>query len=384
MLKPYFETELGKLYCGDCLEIMPELEPVDLVLKNSLTNNTKSEIIRHEEKQERSIQDGGGKGVVGAKKSGNQMALPRTAMVNGTDSGLFRSFSSRNKQDNPSFENQIKGQGQEGKRKRQIQGREIKHSLPPTDRKRQMLKLPNNERLGCSPQKRESLRQPAGESSNPLRELPWQLSQKAMVGKTEILCLTDPPYNIFAGRGGGCFGNRKHLVDTGGFTDGGCDYSFLKNFKNWFCFCSLKQLDELLKIASMRERRNLITWCKPNPVPTCNNKYLPDVEYVVHGFSKGRLFGSYKDKSSFSVINCGNKKTKHPNEKPLALILKLITCGSEKGDLILDPFLGSGTTAIACERLNRRWIGIEISKEYCEIAKKRISKETRQLRFKGF
>lgn len=113
------------------------------------------------------------------------------------------------------------------------------------------------------------------------------------------LVLTDPPYDIHAGSGGGCFGKRKHLVNIGGFTDGGCNYDFLSAFKNWFCFCSLKQLDELLLIASMLERRNLITWGKPNPVPTCNNKYLPDVEYIVHGFSRGRLFGGYADKSSF-------------------------------------------------------------------------------------
>ena len=194
------------------------------------------------------------------------------------------------------------------------------------------------------------------------------------------LVVTDPEYNIHAGLGGGCFGNRPHLVKTGGFTDGGRDHNFLSSYQNWFCFCSLKQLPELLAIATKCVRFNLITWCKPNPVPTCNNKYLPDVEYIVHGFSKGRLFGGYKDKSSFSNIPCGSKKTDHPNEKPLRLIQKLIISGSEKGDLVADFFLGSGTTAVACERLNRKWIGIEISEKYCEIAAKRIELETKQLK----
>lgn len=194
------------------------------------------------------------------------------------------------------------------------------------------------------------------------------------------LVLTDPPYDIHAGKGGGCFGDRKHLVETGGFTDSGCDHSFLNNFKNWFCFCSLKQLNGLLSLASQRNRMHLITWCKPNPVPTCNNKYLPDVEYVVHGFSKGRLFGGYKDKSSFSITNCGNKKTIHPNEKPVELIQKLIISGSQEGDVVIDPFLGSGTTAIACERLNRKWIGIEKEEKYCEIAAKRIKREISQFK----
>ena len=45
---------------------------------------------------------------------------------------------------------------------------------------------------------------------------------------------------------------------------------------------------------------------------------------------------------------------------------------TKEGDIVLDPFIGSGTTAVVCERLNRRWIGIEINPEYCEIAKQRI------------
>ena len=51
---------------------------------------------------------------------------------------------------------------------------------------------------------------------------------------------------------------------------------------------------------------------------------------------------------------------------------------SKKNELFLDPFLGSGTTAVACEKLNRRWIGIEISEKYCEIAKQRIEQEANQ------
>lgn len=76
----------------------------------------------------------------------------------------------------------------------------------------------------------------------------------------------------------------------------------------------------------------------------------------------------------------GNNKEKrvHPNQKPVGLFMAILRDYSKKNDLILDPYLGSGTTAIACERLNRRWIGIEISKEYCDIAVERIKKETAQ------
>lgn len=193
------------------------------------------------------------------------------------------------------------------------------------------------------------------------------------------LVITDPPYLVRAGHGGGVFGERAHLTATGGFTDGGVDYSFLDGFQNWFVCCSLRQLAELLAIAKCRKRHNLITWCKPNPVPTCCNKYLPDVEYIVHGFTKGRLFGDMKVKSCFSVIPCGNKVTKHPNEKPLALIIRLVVLGTKPRDIILDPFCGSGTTCVAAKKLGRRWIGIEIDEKYAAIARRRIQNTPRPL-----
>ena len=65
-------------------------------------------------------------------------------------------------------------------------------------------------------------------------------------------------------------------------------------------------------------------------------------------------------------------KRYHIHQKPIALIEHLLLFLSVENDLVLDPFLGSGTTAVVCEKLNRRWIGIEINSKYCEIAKKRI------------
>lgn len=63
----------------------------------------------------------------------------------------------------------------------------------------------------------------------------------------------------------------------------------------------------------------------------------------------------------------------HPCPKPLGLWEQVLLRGSvNEGDLVLDPFLGSGTTAIACQNLKRNWIGIEISPEYCEVARNRL------------
>lgn len=193
-----------------------------------------------------------------------------------------------------------------------------------------------------------------------------------MLGQFDLL-LTDPPYDVHAGQGGGAFGSRKSIVETGGFTDGGCNYDFLAGFKNWFCFCSRLQLPDLLDVAQGAQRWNLITWCKPNPVPTCNNKYLPDVEFAVHGFSSGRLFGGMEVKSSYAVIPCGNKETEHPNEKPLKLVQKMVLLGTQAGETILDPFAGSGTTGVAAKNLGRKAVLIEREEKYCEIAANRLA-----------
>jgi DNA modification methylase len=67
----------------------------------------------------------------------------------------------------------------------------------------------------------------------------------------------------------------------------------------------------------------------------------------------------------------------HKAQKPLELVMKLIYCSSNEGNVVLDPFLGSGTTAVACERLGRRWIGIEIDERFCEVAKRRLEEELR-------
>lgn len=65
----------------------------------------------------------------------------------------------------------------------------------------------------------------------------------------------------------------------------------------------------------------------------------------------------------------------HPTQKPLALFKYLVRTYTDEGDTVYDPFMGSGTTAKACQDLNRNYICSEISKEYCEIAEKRLKQE---------
>jgi len=93
------------------------------------------------------------------------------------------------------------------------------------------------------------------------------------------------------------------------------------------------------------------------------------------------ILGSFKYPTSIIEFNkIPASLVCHPAQKPVPLMKYLIKTYSNKSETVLDFAIGSGTTAIACEKLNRRWIGIEISEEYCEIAKQRIINETRQLK----
>jgi len=185
--------------------------------------------------------------------------------------------------------------------------------------------------------------------------------------------LTDPPYEIVA-TGGGIGRSRRYLHEIEGFTDCGFDASLLAQFPSWACFCSKAQLCDLIGAAGDR-RWMLVTWNKPNPTPLVNGNYLPDTEYIVHAWAPGRLFGEYRDRARFVVHPCGNADTEHPNEKPLPVVAKIIKLGTQPGETVVDPFMGSGTTLRAAKNLGRRAIGIEIEERYCEIAARRCAQE---------
>ncbi len=187
------------------------------------------------------------------------------------------------------------------------------------------------------------------------------------------LLLTDPPYELTAS-GGGMGAKRKYLADIHQKIDGGFDFQMLNQFDNWFCFCGKEQLPEMFKLVGGK-RWMLVTWNKPNPTPLCNANYLPDTEYIFHCFKSGRLFGEYRDKSRFIVHPVEKNDFDHPCVKPLAVVLKLVALGTLKGETILDPYMGSGTTLRAAKDLGRKAIGIELKEKYCDIAAKRMAQE---------
>ena len=82
-------------------------------------------------------------------------------------------------------------------------------------------------------------------------------------------------------------------------------------------------------------------------------------------------------------VSENNNKRIHPTQKPIALMRKIIVHWTNQNNLILDPFMGSGTTGVACMQTGRKFIGIELDPDYFEIARKRITEATAQMAF-GF
>jgi tRNA/tmRNA/rRNA uracil-C5-methylase (TrmA/RlmC/RlmD family) len=127
-----------------------------------------------------------------------------------------------------------------------------------------------------------------------------------------------------------------------------------------------------------------IIWGMNNfELPTTEYFFVWDKQQTVNNFASAEL--AYTDikcpaKIYHYSIHLHNQTIRqHATQKPVGLIQWCLGFSKTKG-FVLDPFLGSGTTAVACEKLNRRWIGIEISEKYCEIAKSRIKAEADQLK----
>lgn len=116
----------------------------------------------------------------------------------------------------------------------------------------------------------------------------------------------------------------------------------------------------------------MLIWIKNQPVMS-RKDYLSQYELIAYSW-----FGRHKTERSKSknilYYPRPNKSKLHPTQKPVGLIRKIIPDNTSIGDIIYDPFLGSGSTAVACEHLGRKCIGIEIDEEYVSIALERLGK----------
>lgn len=205
------------------------------------------------------------------------------------------------------------------------------------------------------------------------------------------LVVIDPPYDIYINEGKK--GNSKLCKDLIRLNDelkesnlvNGYDLSILDELIrvmkkiNIYIWCNGRQIPTYLKyfVDKHNCKLEIVIWGKTNPMPLYSNKYMGDKEYCLYfrndGYCKPK---NYEDAKTIylSTINVKDKKLyKHPTIKPLPLIRKLIRNSSKENDIVLDCFLGSGTTAVACILENRNYIGFEINKKYYDVALKRIN-----------
>jgi len=224
------------------------------------------------------------------------------------------------------------------------------------------------------------------------------------------LVITDPPYNV----------SGKSKLDLAKNTTGGPWYKMDEKwdmFKDYLAYldftrewtreanrlltktgsmlicCSYHGLGEIL--ISLKELNykilNIIIWRKTNPMPNVTKRTLThSTEFVVWAIkSPGWTFNYYdmkkyaqgkqlRDVWEFPLcqgpqrIKNKSGRAAHPTQKPIELISRIVEMASKKDDVVLDPFLGTGTTAVAADKLQRKWIGIENNPEYVKIAKNRI------------
>lgn len=222
---------------------------------------------------------------------------------------------------------------------------------------------------------------------------------KAMPDNSVDLIVTDPPYEFKDTTGGGAFGTcRGKSASKKGRTyhaeltpiSEGISNEMLEEMcrvckiPNIYLFCNKDQVPQFLNFGISKGLNfDILTWHKPDPTPMCGNKYLSDTEYIIFLRGKGaKVYGTYETKKKWFLQNSNTIDKDiwhHPTIKPLNIIQTLIVNSCEWGGVIFDPFLGSGTTAVAAYKEHRHFIGFEINPEYYNIATRRIDAEKRQL-----
>jgi DNA modification methylase len=213
---------------------------------------------------------------------------------------------------------------------------------------------------------------------------------KEMEDNSIDLIYTDVPYLMQnGGKGAGAFGDRIHKLIREDMHDiiEGFNYKILDDFirvskkVNIFIWCNKQQI---LKIMNYFKDYSIeiLFWAKTNASPFCNNNWLPDVEYCLYIREKGVKLNDGYDLKSKWYVSPTNKFDKdlydHPTIKPLELVKRHILHTTQENDIVFDPFLGSGTTAVACSEIGRKYIGIEKNEEYYNIAVDRLNGITQQ------
>jgi len=209
-----------------------------------------------------------------------------------------------------------------------------------------------------------------------------------MNGEKADMVFTDPPYKIETE--GGCNGEigaslRKQGREIDFISDfdpkdflGALPEFFNPKRMNAYIFCNKELLPDYLNWAKQSGNSfNVLVWKKPNAIPI-GDSHRPDIEYLLL-FRRSAIWNNGLDGVNYSrLIEHGRETGLHPTMKPVAIIENQLRISSNKGSIVAEPFLGSGSTLIACEKTNRKCYGMEIDPQYCQVIIDRWEKFTGQ------
>lgn len=210
------------------------------------------------------------------------------------------------------------------------------------------------------------------------------------------LIFTDPPYYQYRAKNVKGLKNHKDVVTEFEFDDFKSEEEYLEFLEEvlvelyriakpgaaGYLFCGddfVSYINKLVVKAGFQFRK-VIHWHKTNPFPAIYTRkmYANSMEMIVH-FSKGTpKTWNHKPVNEMhnfieTPICMGKERKAHKTQKPLKVCIPFIEISSNENDLVIDPFMGSGTTAIACLATGRNYIGYERSEEYMKIIEERIA-----------
>ena len=217
---------------------------------------------------------------------------------------------------------------------------------------------------------------------------------KTLPSESVDLVFTDPPYNISQ--------QGTALVDT----RTGEDRNITRDYGAWdYNFDPVPFLTECKRIlkpngsiivwtseelfakyrvwfAENMYPKHLLVWVKTNPIPqfACvGYRSATELMFWAAKDNPNFIFQNQKDMTNvfYAPIVGGEERTDHPTQKPLSITEKIIKTHCREGGVVLDPFMGSGTTGVGCVHTGRDFIGIELDKKWFELAQKRITDATK-------
>jgi len=210
--------------------------------------------------------------------------------------------------------------------------------------------------------------------------------EKLMKGEKADMVFTDPPYKIetqggFKGEIGKSL--RKQAKDIEFIADfNPSDFLsvlpsvFVTNKINAYVFCNKELLpDYLVWARDAGFSFNVLIWKKPSAIPI-GDSHRPDIEYLIL-FRKSAIWNNGLKEVNYSrCLEYGRETGLHPTMKPVSLIENELYISSNKQSVVMDFFLGSGSTLIACEKTNRKCYGMELDEHYCGVIIERWQKYT--------